>query len=530
MILRFMAIMVVVCSLFTAGLLPAAEPEAPSRSAIAADAEPARVEVTAFRFTGNTLLGDEALADLVTRFVGKSCTISDLKQAAALITAAYHNKGYLFSRAYLPQQQLADGQVTIAVLEGRVERIDITGNERYSTPFLSSFLTTGKELATLTHRDIERTMLLLNSLYEDLEVKGSFIPGTEPGTTVLKVTVEEKPQLAARLTVNNYGSDFVSRHRFGSELTCYNAFGDGSRLSVTGILGERPDRMSVLSGMASMLLDGSGTMLTISALKGSFEVGREFADLGITNTETSFDLLVSRPLLRQRSGGLTAAFALRCSDADYKFLDVVTSMDRIRKASVSLNGDLVHNGGKSVGSLALSKGLGGFLGGTGNNDPMASRTGADNDFFVLQASAARLQPIGNGFSLLMRCAGQWSPDRLLAGEEWLLGGVNSIHGYTSGEVSGTKGWNAGIALRNSPLEDPGVLQFSVFLEHGYAWRRDESGNGDGTSLTGAGFGVASSFDLGVPAEIRVDLGWPLDPGDNALGDSPIVYFDAAVRL
>lgn len=487
--------------------------------------------VSSFHFSGNTLLSAQELELLLSPFCSKSCTIVDLRQATALVTKAYHDRGYKLAKAYLPVQRIDNGIVKISILEGRIGQIIITGNRNYSERFIRNYLLRGGTEAALSVDRLEGALLLLNSRFTDLKVTANFIPGKSQGTTDLQVSVDDGSPLHGALSANNYGSEFVSRYRFGGQLEWSNAVVQGSLLSLGGMAGDKIERMSVFNAGYSLPLNSSGTISALQFSDGSFEVGKDFADLGIHNSETTLELSFSHPLIKTRAATLIGQLGFRGSDARYYQLDQLSSKDNIRALYASMQGDLVHNGGKSFASLTLSRGLGELLDGTVSGDPLASRIGADNDFYRLNGSFARLQPVSDLFSVLFRFSGQWGSERLLAGEEWLLGGVNSVHGYASGEESGEKGYTLNLALRASPLKKRELLMLSAFFDHGYSWRKSGSSvTSEGRSLTGAGFGLSSSFDLAVPADFRFDVGWPLDPGSNSLDESPLLSFETTLHF
>lgn len=497
-------------------------------SAVQAEAS-STVTVTSFRFSGNTILSGSELDALLAGYRMKSCTIDELRQAAAIVTKAYHDRGFLLARAFLPVQRIENGVVGISVLEGRVGSIVVEGNRNYSKAFIREYILAGGTEASLSVAQVERALLLLNSRFADLNVSANFQAGAVPGTTDLYVRVEDGFPVHGQLSLNNYGSEYVSRYRFGAEIGWSNALRQGSLLSIGGLVGDRIDRMRVFNAGYTMPLDTRGTMAAIQFMDGSFDVGKDFADLGIHNNETGIDLSLSRPLIRTRTGGLNAQIGFRGSNAHYYLLDEISSKDHTRAVYAGLQGDLVHNGGRSAASLTLTQGLGDLLDGTAQGDPLASRAGAGNDFLRLNASLLRLQPISPVFSALVRVTGQWSGDHLLAGEEWLIGGVNSVHGYAPGEESGDRGYAVNLALRASPLKNRELLQLSAFLDHGHAWKKN-SASRSGASLTGAGVGFYSKFDIAVPAEFRFDIGWPLDPGENSLAESPVLYVETAIRF
>ncbi|WP_274603703.1 POTRA domain-containing protein, partial [Polymorphobacter multimanifer] len=92
--------------------------ERPAPAVVAADAGPA-FSVSAIAITGMTVFSESELRS-VTGFVpGASLSLGDLNAMAARITSFYAARGYFVAQAYLPAQAVADGTVTIAVIEGR---------------------------------------------------------------------------------------------------------------------------------------------------------------------------------------------------------------------------------------------------------------------------------------------------------------------------------------------------------------------------------------------------------------------------
>jgi hemolysin activation/secretion protein len=94
--------------------------------------------VKGFSFTGNTVISQAELKALTQPSVGRSLTLAGLEEIAANVAALYKQKGYTLATAYVPQQQIRFGVVTIAILEGRVGEISVTGNKHYSTEFIRS--------------------------------------------------------------------------------------------------------------------------------------------------------------------------------------------------------------------------------------------------------------------------------------------------------------------------------------------------------------------------------------------------------
>ncbi len=97
----------------------AANPE-PSQSLLAQ-----AVLVTNVVVTGNTAVSDAEIAAITSKLLGKSVDFAALQAVADEITQVYLDRGYITSRAILPEQAIVGGVVPIQVIEGGLERIDI---------------------------------------------------------------------------------------------------------------------------------------------------------------------------------------------------------------------------------------------------------------------------------------------------------------------------------------------------------------------------------------------------------------------
>lgn len=491
----------------------------------------ASVVVTGFIFSGNTFLGTPELQLLLKDYIGRKCTLADLRQAAARVSAEYLRRGNPLATAYIPPQKVTGGIVEVAIVEGRIGKVIIEGNRNYSTDFIRRNILGGDAGARPTYERIENGLLRLNEDYVDLKVTANFAPGETPGTTDVHIKVIDSSPVHLTLSGNNYGSKYVSRYRFGATAEWSNAVIPGSYLAVGGIVGDHPDRMKVYSGSYEFPVNASGTTIGISAFHGNFDVGNDLADLGIHNQETSADVYFRKPLVRDRGEKLFAKLGFRAAEARYYQLDALSALDNTRVAYMQLQGDRVFAGGRGLANLTISKGLGGVFGGTDSGSTNTSRADASNDFFKTNLDLARLQPISDLFSTFVRVSGQWSPDNLLASEEWLIGGVDSVHGYTIGEGAGDSGCNASLSLRANPLANKEALQLAAFLDYGYSYKRTIfGGSRHTTDLTGIGLGVSSHLVTIAPTDVRFDIGFPLNPSTNQSKDKVAIYLQTSIRL
>lgn len=487
------------------------------------------VLVRGFRFSGNESIRSEELSALLAPWIAQECDLSKLREAARRVSDELRRRGNPFARAIVPPQTINDGIVTILVLEGRIGDIFIEGNRNYTSAFIRSHLLGGDNAPTID--GIERGLLHLNQDFQDLKVTGNFVPGGRPGTTDLRVKVEDHRPVHLNLSANNLGSDYVSRYRFGARLEWSNSIIPGSYLALGGIVGDRSADMHVLSGMYEFPVNRRGMVFGLSLFDGTFDVSREFAILNIHNEQLSGEMYLRHHLFRQRSGTLAGIIGFRAAEAKQYLLGEINSRDNTRVAYLQAQADRTWLGGRTLGGLTLSHGLGELFGGTGDNNLFVSRSGASNDFFRANLELAHYQPLAERLSVFLKCSGQWTSDDLLASEEWLVGGMDSVHGYTIGEGSGDRGYAASLSLRATPLENREILQLIGYFDYGYAYKRKVySGSRHASELTGVGLGILSHIDTVVPADLRFDIGFPLDPSTNQSGDALQLYFQTSIRL
>jgi len=82
-------------------------------------ADNVRFPVRTLRVTGQTVYTEAELLGQTGFISGGDVTLGDLRGMVAKIANFYHRNGYFVAQAYLPAQDIKDGSVTIAVLEGR---------------------------------------------------------------------------------------------------------------------------------------------------------------------------------------------------------------------------------------------------------------------------------------------------------------------------------------------------------------------------------------------------------------------------
>ena len=117
-------------------------------------------------------LATKPLLALVKDTAGSQRSLSQLEQAAARITEFYRSHGYLVTRAYIPAQDLQDGIVEIAVLEGRYGALVLENQSRTRDVILRRYLGSAQVGTVINEQRLERALLLLQDSVQGARAGG----------------------------------------------------------------------------------------------------------------------------------------------------------------------------------------------------------------------------------------------------------------------------------------------------------------------------------------------------------------------
>jgi len=482
--------------------------------------------VKKFNIRGNTKVSNKEIEKITKEYEGKEITISDLKLIADKITEIYWNKGYVTSFAYVPAQKVVDGVIEIKVIEGKVGKIEVSGNKYYTDKFIEKHFENVKREEIINNKTLERSLLILND-YPKLNVYANLKKGEKEGTTDILIDVEEI-QFPYNLNIftNNFGSRYTGRIRSGFTFDLGNLTKNGDILSLTGIGNITDlDDMKYYKIGYTLPINGYGTKIGLSWSNMDYEIGKELAILGIEGESEIWSLYFSHPLIRARSENLTLFASLNLKNMkNYLFEKTYTSSkDKYTTLEIGLNRDKLMKNQHIYLTSKATFGLGEFLGGMSDEEyTSSSRPGlADGTWFKLNLDIADIFNFGK-IKLITRGSGQISSDNLVSGEQMVLGGADTVRSYPTGEFLGDYGYLLSAELRTPILPGESFLNkyanWAFFIDHGAVYKHTSlPGEDERESATGIGAGfrvyVPCNFHLRFDAARRISGDKPSDRDD-----------------
>lgn len=382
----------------------------------------------AFLITDIALVGERLLsaADrerIVSPFIGLELGPKRLDLLLRKLTAAYMDRGYVTTRAYLGPQNLATGKLEITVVTGTVEQIRIDDRAKTSAWPLAS----GEPLQ-LT--DIEQTVDQINRL-RSRRAEASIQPGQTPGGSVIVLDTHPDKPWRVSLGTDNYGQTAtgVQRRRLGAEWD--NLFGLWDSWAVTDV--ESADAKSQLVAVSVPV--GYGTASYAYAHSNSRV---ELFSGIVSRTETSSHTLgwnhvVARS--QQFRHALDLTLVLRDT---HRHIDDIALMPQ-QQAVSRLAGNTLWRGQHGVLSaeLGYSRGIKAF-GGDGDTPNLPS-SAPHFEFEKWDANMSLAWTLSSALAWRTQLSGQTARTGLPGADQIYLGGAGSIRGFREGIVAGDRG-------------------------------------------------------------------------------------------
>ena len=456
----------------------------------AAEAVNPTFAIRSFDVKGDNPLPADSTMQLLAPFIKPDATIETLQQATAALEAGLKQKGYALHRVALPAQEVNPviqlnvvkfviGKVTV---EGRKNLSD--ANVRASVPELTegqapNFRTLAVQTAIANENPGKRVQVALKE-------------SDEPDKIDARVVLQEGSPWQLSAGLSNTGASSTGNDRLSLTAGHSNLFDLDHQLSAAYTTSlERPSAVQQLglSYRAPMYRQGGvlGLSYTQSDVAGDFGV---FKSTGAGRTFGANYSLYLPP-----QGGYRGYVTLGFDDKqfDVTLINGLPLSGQLVRRSQPLTLGYTARVESDQAVWGYSADLAMNVPGGSGNDLAAYRT---EDPRISTAQWRAVRGAGNyatgvfgGWTLSVRGQFQFSPDALIAGEQFGLGGSGSVRGVGERPISGDSG-----AMFSTEMLTPELiagLRVLGFVDAG--WLANNSANGStkpaNDSLSSVGFGI-----------------------------------------
>lgn len=463
------------------------------------------VTVTAFEISGNTVISNDDLQDVLADLQGRRLSLTELKGATGRITALYRTRGYPVARAYLPAQEIKGGKVSVLILEGNFAKVQLRNASSLSDERALAYFRHAAAGVTIRSDQVDRGLLLLNDVPGVGAVRATLQPGAEVGTSDLMLEVDPGPRVTGNVALDNHGSRYTGNARLSGSLFINNLSGIGDQIAVSGLLSNRKLDYGRLGYSLPIGSDGLRAGAAYSATR--YELAREFAALDAHGRATSLSLYLSYPFIRSQRGTLSGSLGVETKRLNDEIGSTATLNEkRARVVTAGLLGtyqDDLGGGAASSGELTATFGkLQIESAATLAIDEVSART--NGNYSKMYFAGNRLQRLTDQDQLWIALSAQWAGNNLDSSEKFLLGGASGVRAYPQGEGIGDQGYLATVEVRHNFGD---ALQGTVFYDAGSVKINHtvfDVNASNRRTLAGAGLGFNA---LLAGTDLRASLAW-----------------------
>lgn len=443
--------------------------------AVAAPAD-VKFDVMEFVVEGNTVLPAALVEQVLSPFMGPARHFKDIESARDALEKAYQDAGYLSVVVSLPNQRVDHGEVRLDVTEAKVDRFAVSGAQYHLPSQIKAQVPSLAPGQTPYFPQVQQELAAVQ--LADVQVTPLIGAGDEPSAIQVELKVQDQLPVQGSLELNNRQSFNTSQGRVAAALNYGNLFQAGHRLGLSWQYAPwRPADANTLSLLYGLPLNPRDD-LTLSLTRSRSDTPIAAGNGGNTLTRGNFyglrwqheldarawpvrhglygsidrkdnqdrtnivdTLSTDKPALRYTvlSGGYNLTWLL----ADNKQWGLDTA---VATSSHALSGRDVDCDGRHIDQFACK------------------RSGASPDFLTWRAGMNFRGPLWAGWRVSLKGEAQLASGPLASGEQYSLGGPDTVRGYHDFEQAGDWGW-----LARAEVSSPAWFDLSGWKALGLAF-------------------------------------------------------------
>ncbi len=481
--LRILSILAVTSVLF--GLLCA------QTTVFAADDPPAiQFNVTGFSVTGENPLDAELTQTTLAPFLGEHEGLEALLEAASELESAILQSGHSFHRVILPPQTLEQGQIQLEVVVFKLANIEVSGNERFSDKNIIASLPGLKPGTVPDTEELSRELIIANN-HPSKQVTIRIKHSKEPDSVDAELAVKDQRPWQFFTGLNNIGTEETGEFRLtgGYQHTNLMNLDDTLTISYTSSPGHFSDVKQY----------GANYRLPLYALSGSLSVYYSRSDVDSGTIEQVFDVSGAGKFL-----GASFTHTFRNWN-NYRHRATFGIDDKIFKNDINFQGiplgvdvrsrplTLAYSGEWRFEQASLNYQLSylrNITGGSSSDSSTyaAARLGATQTWEAFRFVTSGSYSLPKGWLAVASLSGQYTDEALISGEQFGVGGINSVRGFEERAISGDRGVRFSLEAWTPPLKYN--IRLLGFMDSGYIRIVDASaGQIDKDTIVSLGLGL-----------------------------------------
>lgn len=436
----------------------------------------------------SNVLSKAEIQGITAPYIGKEVSIQELYAIVEKINALYSQKGYMTCRAYLAPQTIKGGIVHISIIEGKTGTVTVKGNDTTQENYVRDRVSI-KEGTIANISDVNKDLLRFNAT-NDVQLRITMKAGETYGTTDYVITAYEPQKQVFGLFSDNAGSETSGLYRGGLFWQDRSLTGVRDSLMMTSVFSEGTKSFGVAY---SFPINSNGTKVGLNYSTNSVHItDGPLEDLNVKGHSYAYGFSLTQPLMTTETVKSEIGLEYGYQNSKTDFMGMHWIDDTVKGWSVFF--DQIDYGKTTIFYQKHAYRFGDY-------DDIMDNTRSFGKYYF---NTLYQKAFPSGQMITARLDGQLSSTQYLpTAEQFYIGGMYSVRGYTESLLGGDSGVMGSFEY-TIPLTSSRKTNAYVFLDGGRVWGESAY---DDTLLVGTGFGIKTA--IGDHMSINVGMGFPL---------------------
>jgi len=437
-------------------------------------------------FGKSNIFSEKDLNEFSESLVNKKISADEINNLINTINVSYRKKGYITAKAVLPPQQLEGGALKIEFIEGKIGEIIVQNNKHTKTPYIiDKFKEKSGDLFEL--KVLQNDVNNFNSTNDNIKISPKLKPGKEPGTTDIYIDTKEEFPFHITPSFDNFGRETVGLLRGGIVASHDSVFGYQDKLSSGTYLG----RSSVSNFEdynfpifnKGTRVGGTFSYSNISVTAGSYK------NMDIKGNTFLYSAYVQQPLIRKDRFTLSTSLSTNFKRSTTDIVGIPFTKLDDKSLAANLFAKYTYKKGMIYSSHTFTNGI------------MEKEMVKNSNWYTkYEGNITNIHNFKHGITNIFKATVQLTPHQLESLEQFQLGGMGTIRGFSEGLLLGNSGYIFSEELLfplpvipkkvfKYKLRDN--VKFAVFADHGatFPYRGDGVSAKSNDYLTSVGMGL-----------------------------------------
>lgn len=470
-------------------------------------------QINKFEILGPNPIGEARAQALLQPYLGRHTGLERLQQATQALEKFLQSEGFGLYQAVLPEQEVG-ATIRIHIEAVRIASLKVSGAALHSSDNIRASVPDLRENTSPNMSTVARQLFIANENASKKTVL-RLLQTEEAGQVNATLEVEDSKVWSGLVGLSNSGTRDTGRSRLMGVVQHNNLFDRDHVMSLAFTTSpERPQDVRQFGVNYRMPLYGIGGAITAAFSQSSVNSGALGTGQVITGRGSTLGVHYTHYL--HPLGPLRSSLSFGIDDRLYKAATiggvVIGSGDvRSRPVRAVYQVQYQPEWGNANGLIAYTRNL--AWGGM-NTDAAyaANRAGADRSWDTWSASYGMVARLPAGWLMNANGRAQYASEPLISGEQYGLGGANSLRGLEERSVIGESGVSLSLEVWSPELRKG--LRALGFVDMGHVRRNGPApGSAARESLISAGLGLRYTID--TRGSVALDYGRVVRAGGSA---------------